>query len=223
MSATPPCHPDESPPLRLAIVDDHMVVRDGIRAMAERTDTLTLVGEAGSREQALELAQRVAVDVALVDYRLGEESGFELCTLLKEAQPETLVVIFTGFGNSELLMQAIRAGASGYVLKETTTDRIPEILHAVVTDGSYFDHRLAGLALLTTLQGRDGGDSSHEGLTERETKILRLVAAGKSNVEIAQTLFLSPHTVKFCITKLLRRFDVRRRSELAKIASDIHL
>jgi DNA-binding NarL/FixJ family response regulator len=131
-------------------------------------------------------------------------------------------VFFTAFGNPELLTQAIRAGASGYVLKDTNTSRLPDVLKALVEDGVYFDSRLAGQTLLATVGGPDGKVAASS-LGDREVTILRLVAEGKSNQEIADDLYLSAHTVKFHITRLLRKYNVRRRSELAAIAVEMSL
>lgn len=213
---------DEGRNLRLLVVDDHMVVREGIRALAARTESLELVGEAASQTETLGLLAHRTADVALVDYRLGDGSGLDLCAEIKRSYPEMHVVIFTAFGNPQLLTEAIRAGVSGYVLKDTNTDNLPEILWTIQERGSYFDSRLAGDTLLTTLRGNahvDGG----EALSSRDLKILRLVAEGKSNADIANALYLSPHTIKFHVTKLLRRFEVSRRSELAKVAADMFL
>lgn len=207
---------------RVAIVDDHMVVRDGIKALIERTPALAFAGEAGTAAEAASLFASRPIDVALVDYRLGDANGFELCSRLKQDYPDTQILIFTAFGNPELLTQAIRAGASGYLLKETSTDRLPEILATVRTRGSYFDSRLASQTLMATLAVAAVSGRA-DALTDREARILRLITEGRSNVEIAGELFLSPHTVKFHVTKLLRRFNVRRRSELARIAADMHL
>jgi two-component system response regulator DevR len=214
-------NPDRGKHLRLLVVDDHMVVREGIRALVERTESLELVGEAASSTETLSLLAERPADVALVDYRLGEGSGLDLCSEVKRCHPDVHVLIFTAFGNSQLLAEAIRAGASGYVLKDTNTERLPEILWTVQEQGSYFDSRLASETLLSTLRGN--AQESDESLSSRDLKILRLVAEGKSNAEIAGALYLSPHTIKFQVTKLLRRFEVNRRSELAKIAADMFL
>jgi DNA-binding NarL/FixJ family response regulator len=198
-----------------------MVVREGVRALAARTDGLELVGETASPAEALTLLDDRTADVALVDYRLGDGNGLDLCTEIKKSHPDVHVVVFTAFGNPQLLTEAIRAGASGYVLKDISTESLPEVLWTVEERGSYFDDRLANETLLSTL--RHDADTEGDALSSRELKILRLVAEGKSNAQIADALYLSPHTVKFHVTKLLRRFGVNRRSELAKVAADMFL
>jgi DNA-binding NarL/FixJ family response regulator len=199
-----------------------MVVREGIRAMAERTDSLELVGETASPTETLGLLAEHEADIALVDYRLDNGSGLDLCAEIKRSYPDVHVVIFTAFGNAQLLTEAIRAGASGYVLKDTNTDSLPEMLRTVEARGSYFDSRLAGETLLSTVRENAQEDGT-EALSSRDLKILRLVAEGRSNAEIASVLYLSPHTIKFRVTKLLRHFEVNRRSELAKVAADMFL
>jgi DNA-binding NarL/FixJ family response regulator len=208
--------------LRLLVVDDHMVVREGIRALAARTACLELVGEASSQIETLNLHAHRTADVALVDYRLGNGSGLDLCVEIKRSYPDVHVIIFTAFGNPQLLTEAIRAGASGYVLKDLNTESLPEILWTVKESGSYFDGRLAGETLLNTLRENARQDGT-EALSSRDLKILRMVAEGKSNAEIASVLYLSPHTIKFRVTKLLRHFEVTRRSELAKVAAEMFL
>jgi DNA-binding NarL/FixJ family response regulator len=207
---------------RIAVVDDHGIVRDGIRSMVDRTDDFEFAGEAGTVDEALDLLEREHVDIVLLDYRLGADNGFELCSEIRRRRPETRVLIFTAFGNPELLTLAIRAGASGYILKETSTVRLPDALRITWEHGSYFDPRLAGATLMATV-GKPSALSPSQGLSDREATILRLIAEGRSNQEIAGELFLSPHTVKFHVTRLLRRFDVHRRSELARIAADMFL
>jgi DNA-binding NarL/FixJ family response regulator len=206
----------------LVVVDDHGIVRDGVRSVADRTEDFVFAGEAGTSAEALELLEREQVDIVLLDYRLGAESGFELCSEIRRRWPETRVLIFTAFGNPELLTQAIRAGASGYILKETSTARLPDALRLTCEHGSYFDPRLAGATLMATV-GQVSVSAPPHGMTDREATILRLIAAGRSNQEIATELYLSPHTIKFHVTRLLRRFEVHRRSELARIAADMFL
>jgi DNA-binding NarL/FixJ family response regulator len=210
------------PPLRVAIVDDHEIVRDGIKAMADRMHDLEFVGGASNSKEAFDLLDTRQTDVVLLDYRLGTENGFEVCNQIVTGYPGTRVLIFTAFGNPELLTQAIRAGASGYVLKDTNTRLLPEMLRRLEDEGSCFDGRLAGQTLLATV-GRGEGTASSQALAERDLAVLRLVAEGKSNQEIASELFVSPHTVKFYVTRLLRKYDVHRRSELARVAADMFL
>lgn len=205
---------------RVAVVDDHGIVREGVRATVEREPDLEFAGEASTSQEALDLLARERADIVLLDYRLGHDSGFQICSRIKAEHPSVRVLIFTAFGNPELLTQAIRAGASGYILKDTHTRRIPDALRTVVEHGSYFDPRLAGQTLLATV-GQPA--SATHSLTERELDILRLVAEGRSNQEIASELYLSPHTVKLHVSRLLRRYAVRRRSELAKVAAEMFL
>ena len=209
-------------PIRLAIVDDHMVVHDGIRAMAERTPDIVFCGSATGSEGLLTMLERTKPDVLLLDLRLGSDNGFELCRTIREARPEVRTLIFTAFGDLELLEESVRAGASGYVLKDVSTQGLPDIIRHVHEHGSYFDPRLASRVVLDTFGG-EAAPSSPRRLSKREVEILRLVAAGKVNREIASALHLSPHTVKFQVSKLMRELGVSRRAELVKVAFDRHL
>lgn len=206
--------------IRIFVVDDHMVVHDGVRAMAEREEGMVFCGGATGGEDALDQIGLHPPDVVLLDLRLGSENGFELCKRMRERFPELSILVFSAFGNAELLTQAIRAGASGYVLKDTNTSRLPAIIREFWAVGSYFDPRTVGQILIDSLDPRTRGSKQ---LSERELAIIKLIGQGASNYEIANELNISPHTVKFHITSLLRRFDVRRRAELVKVAMDRQL
>jgi two-component system response regulator DevR len=125
--------------------------------------------------------------------------------------------VFSGYGNSELLAQAIQAGAAGYILKETTTARLPDIIRELAATGSYFDPRLAS-GLLRRSTG--GNQPAFNG---RELEIVRLIARGLDNHRISERVCISPHTVKFHVTAMLRRHKLRRRTELVRLAMDLHL
>jgi DNA-binding NarL/FixJ family response regulator len=211
----------EESPIGIFVVDDHMVVHDGVRAMTERETGMAFLGGATSAGDAFELIKRARPDVVLLDLRIGSENGFDLCQRLRESFPELGILVFSAFGNAELLTQAIRAGANGYVLKDTNTSRLPAIIREFRDAGSYFDPRTAGQILIDALQ--PSNRRSAKQLSERELAIIRLIAQGASNYEIANELNISPHTVKFHVTTLLRRFDVRRRAELVKVAMDRQL
>lgn len=206
----------------VAVVDDHMVIHDGVRAMADRETDLQYVGGATNPRDALALIEATSPAVVLLDVRLGPASGFELCQQLRERFPDTRVLIFSAFCNSDLLTQAIRAGAGGYVLKETDTSRLPAVIREFHEAGTYFDPRVAG-DLLIGMVSTDGRRRTDTGLSDRDRRIIRLIADGASNYDIATELNLSSHTVKFHVTGLLRRFGVHRRVELVKVAMERHL
>lgn len=201
----------------VAVIDDHMVIHEGIRAMADREPDMRFVGGATNPEDAVALLERTAPNVAVLDVRLGTSSGIELCEQLRERFPATGILMFSAFCNAELLTQAIRAGAGGYVLKDTDTSRMPAVLREFRRSGRYFDPQVAG-DLLVGMVASDG--RTDPGLTERELRIIEMVASGASNYDIGGELNLSHHTVKFHLAALMRRFGVRRRAELVKVAME---
>jgi DNA-binding NarL/FixJ family response regulator len=208
----------DEPTIGIFVVDDHMVVHDGVRALTERDPTFKFCGGATGSREALERIPRSDPDIVLLDLRIGSENGFDLCERLREQTPELGILVFSAFGNADLLTQAIRAGANGYVLKDTNTSRLPAIFREFHDAGSYFDPRTAGQLLIDAIAAPSGKQSKQ--LSERELAIIKLVGQGASNYDIANELNISPHTVKFHITTLLRRFGVRRRAELIKVAMD---
>jgi DNA-binding NarL/FixJ family response regulator len=210
---------DPGTPIDVAVIDDHMVIHDGVRAMAEREPDMRFVGGATNPAEAIALLTRTAPALSLLDVRLGETNGLELCEQLRTSFPSTGILIFSAFCNAELLTQAIRAGAGGYVLKDTDTSRMPEVLREFRRTGTYFDPRVAG-ALLVGMVGRDASRRPDPGLSERERRIIQMVAEGASNYDIATEMNLSYHTVKFHVAGLLRRFGVHRRAELVKVAME---
>lgn len=204
------------------VVDDHEVVHDGLRALAGREPDLEFLGAAATAEEGEGLVARARPDVAMVDLRIGERdggNGIELCRALTRSPRPPAVVIFSAYGNRELLAQAIEAGASGYLLKETSVRRVPDILREVVTAGSWFEPRIAG----ELLQGRLGADPSPAGFTDRELAVVRGIGRGESNHEIGERLHLSSHTIKYHVASMLRRHGCSRRAELVRVAHELHL
>lgn len=203
------------------VIDDHEVVHDGLRALAGREPDLEFLGAATTVEDGAGLVTRTRPDVALVDLRIGERdggNGIELCRALTRSPDAPAVVIFSAYGNRELLSRALDAGASGYMLKETSVSRVPEILREVVTAGSWFEPRVAGELLA---RRRDAGESPT--FSEREIAIVHAIGRGESNHEIGEQLHLSPHAVKYHVASMLRRHRCHRRAELVRLAHDRHL
>jgi DNA-binding NarL/FixJ family response regulator len=203
--------------IRFCVVDDHEIVHDGLQAMAGREADLEFAGSATTADEAEELVAATRPDVLLLDMRLAGGNSIDTCAALSAAYRDVKIAIFSGYGNSELLAQAIRAGAAGYILKETTTARLPDIIRELADTGSYFDARLAS-GLLRRSRG-----GSRPAFNERELQIVRLIARGLDNHRIGEQVCLSPHTVKFHVTSMLRRHELSRRTELVRLAMDLHL
>lgn len=203
------------------VIDDHEVVHDGLAALAGREPDLEFLGAATTVGDGAGLVARTRPDVALVDLRIGERgggNGIELCRTLTAAPAPPAVIIFSAYGNRDLLAQAVDAGASGYMLKETSVSRVPGILREVVTAGSWFEPRIAGELLQ---RRRTSGAAAT--FSERDLAIVRGIGRGESNHEIGEHLHLSSHTVKYHVASMLRRHGCGRRAELVRVAHDRHL
>ena len=196
-------------PVRLVIVDDHSLVRDGLRARLAVVPGLEVVGEAASGAEALELAQKVAPDLMLVDVGMRGMNGIELATALRQRHPAIRVLMLSMYDNREYVLSAIRAGARGYVLKESPTEEILAAISAVWAGGSYFSAQLSSLAPLV--------GASVPQLTTREHEVL-LLAHGRSNKVVARELDISVRTVETHRLSLRRKLGVDSASELLKIA-----
>lgn len=205
--------------ITLGIVDDHQVVQDGIRLLAERTEGFDFWGASSSAADLLRRLERGAPDILLLDLRIGKDDGMALCRAVRERAPQTQVVVFTAFGELDLLRESVDAGAAGFVLKGTSTRDLPAILRHVRERGSYCDPALASEVVVDVLRGRADARPRVD-LGEREREILRLVAEGKVNREIADALCLSVHTVKYYLSRMMRDLGAGRRAELVKAAVD---
>lgn len=199
--------------IRVGVIDDHPIVRDGVRRMAEQTPGFEFCGGAADGEELEDLLRKVQPDVLIFDVRLADEDGFALCARVHRAYPHIRILMLSAFGNAYLLQQSVRAGASGYALKDVSTRDLPSVIRQVHDEGTYFDPRLSGEVLRAL--GKEAVESEHV-LSPREVAIIRSIADGMTNREIANELSLSPDTVKFHVGELLRRLELKRRSELVK-------
>lgn len=204
---------------RLVIVDNHDIVRRGIRSVLGLEPDVTVVGEAGGRRSALEVIAATRPDLVLLDLKLGErgpEEGLELLAELVRLYPGLAVVVFTAFLNQELARSAVQLGARGYVQKDVDAVELMRIIRGVLDGGAGFDPQTARVLLVRPGAGRGN-------LTEREREILCLVAVGCTNREIADRCHMSESTVKYHIRGLFRHFDVEHRTELARLAGSLNL
>ena len=198
-------------PVRLILVDDHSLVRDGLRARLAVVEHLSVIGEAASGDEALLLAASLTPDLMLVDVGMRGMNGIELATQLRHRHPAVAVLMLSMYDNREYVQSAIRAGARGYVLKESPTEEILAAISAVCAGGNYFSASIAHV-------GFDAEDSGASHLTAREHEILLLLAHGRSNKTVAQTLDISVRTVETHRLSLRRKLGVDSPSDLLKIA-----
>lgn len=206
---------DTQRPTRLVIVDDHVVVRHGLRAMLDREASLEVVGEAATPDEALRVVAERAPDIVLLDLRLGgdsEDDGLALCAALTERFPSVRVLVLTTFITDRLVLDAIRNGARGYVLKDVDVVLLLRSIEAVRRGESAFDSHSAAV-VVRSLTGQAPAPQ-RAALTVRERQILQLVARGLSNREIGAELYVSETTVKFHVHNIMTKFKVRRRAEL---------
>lgn len=211
--------PDISP-TRVLLVDDHVIVRRGLRSILELEPDVTVIAEADGRADALRALNNHEPDVILLDLQLSrdhEAEGLDLCSEILERRPGSQVVILSTFLDENLLDQSLRRGARAYVLKEVDVVELVQIIRAVARGGSAFDGRSAALIRSLVTRRADVGDSD-PGFTERESQVIGLLARGLTNREIGSVLFVSESTAKFHVHNVMRKLGVRRRAEVAYAA-----
>jgi len=197
-------------PVRLVIVDDHSLVRDGLRARLAVVPGLEVVGEAASGVEALDLALKVAPDLMLVDVGMRGMNGIDLANALRQQHPSIRVLMLSMYDNREYVVSAIRAGARGYVLKESPTEEILAAIREVTAGGTYFSAHLSSLASSVSTETPQ--------LTVREHEVLLLLAHGRSNKLVARELDISVRTAETHRLSLRRKLGVDSASDLLKIA-----
>ncbi|HTI30478.1 MAG TPA: response regulator transcription factor [Methylomirabilota bacterium] len=205
-----------TPPLRLLIVDDHEVVRQGLVAVLSRHDEFQVIGEAGTVAESITAARRFEPDLVVMDVRLPDGSGIEACRTIRAELPATRVVMLTSYPDEEAVLSAILAGASGYLLKQIRGRDLVTALEAIGRGESLLDPAVTE-RVLERVRRIASGDEKDElsDLTSQERKILRLVAEGKTNKEIAADVFLSDKTVKNYVSSILSKLNLQRRAQAA--------
>ena len=203
------------PQIRVMLVDDHEVVREGLRTLIGRHREMLVVGEAGTTAEAIETAARAKPDVIVMDIRLPDGSGVEACRTIREARPETKVIMLTSYADDEALFASIVAGAAGYLLKQTRGQALIDAISAVAQGRSLLDPDVTGKVLERVRKGRGDEDPAFASLTDQERKVLEQLAEGKTNREIGEVLFLSEKTVKNYVSRILDKLGLARRAEAA--------
>lgn len=211
-------------PLRLLVVDDHEVVRQGLVALLDRRDEFQVVAEAGTMAESIAAARRFQPDLVVMDVRLPDGSGVEACREIRSEHPETKVVMLTSYPDEEAVLSAIIAGASGYLLKQIRGRDLVAALQSVARGDSLLDPGVTERVLERVRRAATGGEQDElSQLTAQERKILLLVAEGKTNKEIAGEVFLSDKTVKNYVSSILSKLNLERRAQAAAFVAKHHL
>ena len=206
----------DSERLRVMIVDDHALFRRGLEMVLGEEEDLELIGEASDGQEAVEKAQDLMPDVVLMDVRMPRRSGIEATAQIRDLLPHVKILMLTISDDEADLYEAIKAGASGYLLKEISTDEVPEAIRSVMNGQSRISPSMAS-KLLTEFAAwsKRTGPPGTEGptLTDRELEVLRLVAQGMANRDIAKELFISENTVKNHVRNILEKLHLHSRME----------
>jgi two-component system, NarL family, response regulator DevR len=204
------------PPLRVMLVDDHEVVRDGIRAMLASEDDIVVASEAGTVREAIDEADRTKPDVVVMDVRLADGSGIEATREIRAMRPATSVLMLTSFADDEALFASIMAGASGYVLKQVRSGELVRAIRAVGAGQSLLDPSVTNAVLERLRKGKHlMKDERLARLSPQEERILTLIADGQTNKEVGDELQLAEKTVKNYVSSILSKLEVARRAEAA--------
>jgi DNA-binding NarL/FixJ family response regulator len=200
--------------IRIFLLDDHEVVRAGVREMLHATDEFRVVGEASTAAEALPKVAGCEPDIAVLDVRLPDGNGIEVCREIRSRHPEVACIMLTSFSDDDALFDSIMAGAAGYVLKQIKGNELVDAIRTVAQGGSLLDPSLTAKVLERIRNGRED-DELIGRLSEQERRILRHVGAGMTNREIAAEMHLAEKTVKNYVSNMLMKMGMSRRTEAA--------
>ena len=201
--------------ITVLIIDDHPLVREGVRNFLQRQRDITVVGEAGSGQEGLRLASDLAPDVVLMDLVMPEMDGVETTRRLKQISPSTQVIVLTSFDDDEHILPAIRAGALSYILKDVSTAALAEAVRKAARGEVTMTPQVAARVMEELRQGGQPSSQAGADLSEREVEVLRLIAEGRSNTEIAERLVISEHTGKRHVSNILSKLHLADRTQAA--------
>lgn len=203
--------------IRVLVVDDHAVVREGLRTFLDMLPDIELAGEAASGREALEAVEKKRPDIVLMDLVMPEMDGIETTRRIRAGHPEVRVIVLTSFAEEDKIFPAIRAGAMAYLLKDVTPGELADTIRAVAR-GEPRLHPDITRKVLSGIAGGEPGQTAIEALTEREVEVLRCLARGLANKEIASELFISDKTVKTHISNILAKLNLADRTQAAVYA-----
>jgi two-component system, NarL family, response regulator DevR len=199
--------------IRLLLVDDHPVVRDGLRRIRELEPRIQIVAEAGTMLSAVEVARRFGPEMILMDVRLPDGDGIEACRQIKTFLPDVHVLFLTSYADNQFVLAAMEAGADGYLLKESGTERIVAAIHSILNGGTVFDPVVSRGVTGNARSG--GGVNPLDALAARERRVLAEVAQGKTDKEVAASLGLTTKTARNYLDRIFSKLGVHTRTEAA--------
>ncbi len=204
-------------PIRILLVDDHAIVREGVRALCEEDSGLKVVAEADNGTEALAVLQRLAVDVALLDLRMPGIPTAQLIGLMRTQAPLCNIIIFTGYADDQALVEVIQAGAIGYLLKDVARQELLTAIRAVALGQPWLHHAMH--SQVVQLLRRKPSTDRYATLSQRERSVLRFLGQGLSNRQIAEALSLTEGTVKGYVSNLLRKLNLSQRTQAALLVA----
>ncbi|MEE8422002.1 MAG: response regulator transcription factor [Dehalococcoidia bacterium] len=210
---------------RVLLVDDHEIVRRGLKTVLQERSDIVVIGEAGTVKAGVEETMRLQPDIVIMDLRLPDGSGVEACREIRSQSPDTKVIILTSYADEDALFAAIMAGAAGYVLKDLDPSRLQEAIVTVGRGGSLLDPNMATTVLERVRKGavRHPADDAFASLSPQEDRILKFIGEGLTNREIAEQLSLSEKTIKNYVSQIYSKLHIERRSQAATIATERRL
>jgi DNA-binding NarL/FixJ family response regulator len=209
--------------IRVLVVDDHAILRDGIRSILEGQDDIIVIGEASDGAEAFEYVKKLLPDIVLMDISMPKINGLEATRLIKEHFPNVKVLILTQHDNREYITPALQAGAAGYVLKRSGRREMLNALRQVYEQGAFLTGKVTQEVLQEYSHNGNNNDSDGLDLTEREDQVLHLIVDGKSNKEIALHLGISPKTVSVHRTNIMTKLNVQNTVDLIRFVTKHHL
>ncbi|HEY3380343.1 MAG TPA: response regulator transcription factor [Vicinamibacterales bacterium] len=208
------------PRIRVLIADDHAIVREGVRALLQLSDDIEVVGEAANGLEAIDLARRLAPDVVLMDIAMPGLGGLEATLAIRKDIPETKILVLTQYEDREYIRRFLKAGVSGYVLKKAAGAELTAAIRAVNRGGLVLDPEVAREAMREPVSSAAPGEATdlYDALTDREKQVLKLVAEGRSNKEVAELLDITVKTAMSHREHIMQKLDLHSRTDLIKFA-----
>jgi DNA-binding NarL/FixJ family response regulator len=205
-------------PIRVLLVEDHRIVREGIRRMLEQMQGFAIVGEASDGESGIALAKDLIPDVVVMDVHMPGLNGIQATRAIKTSHPATQVIILSAFADDCYIFPLLEAGATGYLLKTTSEDDLARAIHTVHSGGTVLDPKIQARVVERVAHRQPKSKGGHDELTDRELDVLQAVARGKSNKQIGEKLAISPQTVQAHLKNIYSKLNMNSRTEVAVYA-----